>query len=485
MKVSVIGTGYVGLVTGTCLAYLGREVICVDIDEKKIEMLRSGKSPIYEPGLDQLIRTGIDRGRLRFTNELAAAVNESEVIFIAVGTPPLPSGKADLSYVQAVALETGRALDLTKRRIVVNKSTVPIGSGNWVEMLLREGLGQNPAFRERLIGEAATGGSPATVSSGSKAGEIPVVAEDFVLVASNPEFLREGSAITDTLYPDRIVIGASDPAATEKLRALYEPIIEQTFNPPSSAPRPAGFSAVPVVTTDLASAEMIKYAANAFLATKISFANEIANICERVGADVKEVVRGFGLDNRIGPRFLNAGVGWGGSCFGKDVAALIDIAREYSYEPQLLGSTVEVNRRQRNVPVHKLQETLKIIKGKTIGLLGLAFKPDTDDLRDAPAIDIARQLIEMGARVKAYDPIANQACRNQHPELKIEYTDDVTRLAAECDALLVVTEWEEFRNLDWPALGDIMKNRVIIDGRNLLDPEVVKAAGFIYRGIGR
>ncbi|MBK9316503.1 MAG: UDP-glucose/GDP-mannose dehydrogenase family protein [Acidobacteria bacterium] len=481
MKVGVIGTGYVGLVTGTCLAYLGRDVTCVDIDERKIQMLQEGRSPIYEPGLEQLIQRGIQRGNLRFSTDLGSSVNGADVIFIAVGTPPLPTGKADLSFVKAVAHEIGRSISLEKRRIVVNKSTVPIGSGNWVEMLLGEGLNQNPAWRERMVGDASeTQNSPLAVRR-----QNAMQPKDYLLVASNPEFLREGSAINDTFYPDRIVIGASDQFATERLRALYDPIIEQTFNPPASAPRPAGFTAVPVVTTDLASAEMIKYAANAFLATKISFANEIANICERVGADIKEVVRGFGLDNRIGPRFLNAGVGWGGSCFGKDVAALIDIAREYSYEPQLLGSTVEVNRRQRNVAVFKLQESLKIIKGKTIGLMGLAFKPETDDLRDAPALDIARHLLEMGARIKAYDPIANQACLEKYPELKIEYAGDISQLAEDCDALVIVTEWEEFRNLDWSQIGDLMKNRVMIDGRNLLDPEILDAAGFKYRGIGR
>ncbi|MFN0108052.1 MAG: UDP-glucose dehydrogenase family protein [Blastocatellia bacterium] len=468
MEVCVVGTGYVGLVTGTCLAYLGRSVVCVDIDERKIEMLRSGKSPIYEPGLDQLIATGIQRGNLRFSTDLNSAVNESEVIFIAVGTPPLPTGKADLSYVKAVAQSVGRAMDCQRRRIVVNKSTVPIGSGNWVEMLVKEGLQENPAYRER---------SGATIGKAN--------AEDVFLVASNPEFLREGSAIADTFYPDRIVIGARDSYAAERLRALYEPIVEQTFVPPASAPRASDFTAVPVVTTDLASAEMIKYAANSFLATKISFANEIANICERVGADIKEVVRGFGLDSRIGPKFLNAGIGWGGSCFGKDVSAIIDIANEYNYEPELLRSTVSVNKRQRHVPVLKLQEVLKIIKGKTIGLLGLAFKPDTDDIRDAPALEIARELLEMGARVKAYDPIANEACAKQYPDLKIEYSSDAISLAEDCDAIVIVTEWEEFQYLDLAKVGEVMHAKVLVDGRNVLDPAAVEAAGFKYRGIGR
>ncbi len=478
MEVCVVGTGYVGLVTGTCLAYLGHAVACVDIDERKIEMLRQGKSPIYEPSLDQLVATSAQRGNLRFSTDLEASVRESEVIFIAVGTPPLPTGRADLSYVKAVAQSVGRALDCERRRVIVNKSTVPIGSGNWVEMLVGEGLNENPAWREKLASAQASG---ATISRRLNS----VKPEDFFLVASNPEFLREGSAITDTFYPDRIVIGASNGYATERLRALYEPIIEQTFTPPAMAPRPADFTAVPVVTTDLASAEMIKYAANAFLATKISFANEIANICERVGADIKEVVRGFGLDSRIGPKFLNAGVGWGGSCFGKDVSALIDIANEYSYEPELLHSTVKVNQRQRHVPVQKLQEVLKIIKGKTIGLLGLAFKPDTDDLRDAPALEIARQLIEMGARVKAYDPIANEACGRQHPDLKIEYAGSAVALAEDCDAVVIVTEWEEFRYLDLDQIGEVMRSKTLIDGRNVLDPKAVEEAGFKYRGIGR
>jgi UDPglucose 6-dehydrogenase len=460
---------------------LGRDVICVDIDERKIQMLREGQSPIYEPGLDQLIASGIGRGNLKFSTDLPPSVKDSDVVFIAVGTPPLPSGRANLEYVEAVAREIGRSLDCERRRVIVNKSTVPIGSGNWVEMLVKEGLNENPAYQEKLTASAGAQTSATTIgrrSSGPKP-------EDLFLVASNPEFLREGSAIADTFYPDRIVIGATDNFATERLRALYEPIIEQTFNPPSTAPRPADVTAVPVVTTDLASAEMIKYAANAFLATKISFANEIANVCERVGADIKEVVRGFGLDSRIGPKFLNAGVGWGGSCFGKDVSALIDIAREYGYEPELLHSTVSVNQRQRQVVVHKLQETLKIIKGKTIGLLGLAFKPDTDDLRDAPAIEIAAQLLEMGARVKAYDPIANDVCRALHPGLKIEYAADAASLADDCDAVVVVTEWNEFRYLDLEQIAGVMRNKVLIDGRNVLDSDAVAEAGFIYRGIGR
>ncbi len=499
MEVCVVGTGYVGLVTGACLAYLGHSVVCVDIDTRKIEMLSRGQSPIYEPGLDQLIASGMERGNLRFSTDLSNSIHQSEIIFIAVGTPPLPSGKADLSYVKAVAQSIGRALDCERRRVIVNKSTVPIGSGNWVEMLVKEGLYENPAWRQKLASAASAqaGALAVAESTGAAIDSVTVSTstpsrrlngckpDDIFLVASNPEFLREGSAITDTLYPDRIVIGASDGFATERLRALYEPIIEQSFTPPGWAPRPADFTSAPLVTTELASAEMIKYAANAFLATKISFANEIANVCERVGADIKEVVRGVGLDSRIGPKFLNAGVGWGGSCFGKDVSALVDIAREYGYEPALLHSTIDVNKRQRHVPVQKLQEALKIIKGKTIGLLGLAFKPDTDDLRDAPALEIAAQLIEMGARVKAYDPIAMEACSRQYPELKIEYAANAIALAEDCDAVVLVTEWEEFRDLEFEQIAQAMNARVLIDGRNLFDPQTVEDAGFKYRGIGR
>lgn len=482
MEVCVLGTGYVGLVTGTCLAYLGRSVVCVDIDERKIKMLREGRTPIYEPGLEPLIHIGLQRGNLKFSTDIAASVRESEIIFIAVGTPPLTNGRADLSYVKAVAQDVGRSLDCERRRIVVNKSTVPIGSGNWVEMLVREGLNDNPSYREKIASVAGNQESKAAVTSRRLNAVKP---EEIFLIASNPEFLREGSAISDTFYPDRIVIGATNGYAAERLRALYQSIVEQNFIAPAMAPRPVGFTAVPVVTTDLTSAEMIKYAANAFLATKISFANEIANICERVGADIKEVVRGFGLDSRIGPRFLNAGLGWGGSCFGKDISALIDIAKEYGYDPSLLHSTVEVNRHQRLVPVQKLQEVLKIIKGKTIGLLGLAFKPETDDLRDAPALEIAQQLIEMGARVKVYDPVANDVCRRQQPDLKIEYAGDAVSLAEDCDALVIVTEWEEFRHLELESIGEVMNTRVLIDGRNVFDPDAVEALGFKYRGIGR
>ena len=466
MNVCVIGTGYVGLVTGTCLAYLGHAVVCVDNNPQKIAMLEAGKSPIYEPGLENLLDHGIRQGTLTFTLDLAEAVRGAEVIFIAVGTPPLPSGEPDLQYVEAVARGIGAAVTDEKVRVVVNKSTVPIGSGNWVEMLVEEGVSAHQSV------PAGTGAL--------KAPQAP-----HFLVASNPEFLREGSAIGDTLYPDRIVIGAQAPEAVSTLRELYAPLLDQSFDAPTIASRPEGLRSVPLVTTDLASAEMIKYAANAFLATKISFINEVANLCEKVGADVTQVAKGIGLDTRIGSRFLNAGAGWGGSCFGKDVSALISIGREYQYEMELLKATVSVNAHQRQRLIQKLQEALKILKGKTIGILGLAFKPNTDDLRDAPALDVARHLLKMGARVKAYDPIAMPHCREQHPDLDIHYSESVEELAVGCDALVLMTEWDEFKTMDLTIVRGLVRTPVLLDARNVLSPAVCQNYGFQYMGVGR
>ena len=434
MQISVIGTGYVGLVTGACFAEFGVNVLCMDNDEKRIAKLEKGEVPFFEPGITELVARGLNQGRLSFTAELMRAVDHGEVIFIAVGTPPKKDGSADLSFVEEVG--RGIARKMTSYKVVATKSTVPVGTG----ALLRKVIA---ASQEKKI------------------------AFD---VVSNPEFLREGSAIEDFMRPNRVVIGSDSERAIELMKELYRPLY---------------LLETPIVVTDVPTAEMIKYASNAFLATKISFINEIATLCERVGADIKEVVRGFGLDSRIGPKFLNAGVGWGGSCFGKDVSAIIDIANEYNYEPELLRSTVSVNKRQRHVPVLKLQEVLKIIKGKTIGLLGLAFKPETDDIRDAPALEIARELLDMGARVKAYDPIANEVCAKQYPDLKIEYANDAVSLAEDCDAIVIVTEWEEFQYLDLEKVGEVMNGKVLVDGRNVLDPAAVEAAGFKYRGIGR
>jgi UDPglucose 6-dehydrogenase len=458
----------VGLVTGTCLAYLGHSVVCVDNNPQKIAMLKAGKSPIYEPGLEDLLAHGIGRGTLTFTMDLAEAVRGSEVIFIAVGTPPLPSGEPDLRYVEAVARGIGAAPTDTRTRVVVNKSTVPIGSGNWVEMLVEDGASIHHSVR------AGTG--PLRETEGQTS---------WFLVASNPEFLREGSAIGDTLYPDRIVIGAHVPEAVSTLRELYAPLLDQSFEAPGIAPRPEGIRSVPLVTTDLASAEMIKYAANAFLATKISFINEVANLCEKVGADVTQVAKGIGLDTRIGNRFLNAGAGWGGSCFGKDVSALISIGREYQYEMEMLQATVSVNAHQRQRLIQKLQEALKILKGKTIGILGLAFKPNTDDLRDAPALDVARQLLKMGARVKAYDPIAMPHCKQQNPQLDMVYSETVEELAIGCDALVLMTEWDEFKSMDLTVVRGLVRTPVLLDARNVLSPAVCQNYGFQYMGVGR
>jgi UDPglucose 6-dehydrogenase len=462
MRVTVIGTGYVGTVTGACLAYLGHRVTCVDSDLSKIEKLRRGQSPIYEPGLDELIALAKERGGLNFETDLDPAVLESDVVFIAVGTPPLPSGESNLAYLESAARGIGAAMDASRFRVVVNKSTVPVGSGNLVEALVREG-----------IHEAHPGLSD-SIAFG---------------VASNPEFLREGSAILDSLYPDRIVVGADDPATLETMRQLYGPLIEQRFPEPSFAPRPTQLQSGPreisVVATTITSAEMIKYSANAFLALKIGFSNEMANICERVGAEVTEVMTGIGLDWRIGRAFLNAGIGWGGSCFGKDISSLLHTAAEYGYQARILEASLAVNRMQRGVVIQKLQEKLYILKGRTVALLGLAFKPNTDDLRDAPSLQIAEKLIQMGARVRAYDPVAMDACRQQYPDLRITYCDDALSAVEHADALVLVTEWPEFSGLSLAGLAKRMNTAVLIDGRNLFQPEAARAAGFEYAGIGR
>lgn len=463
MRVCVIGTGYVGLVTGVCLAQIGHEVICVDNNEEKVKLLKSGQSPIYEPGLTELMHTCTETGRLQFTSDLDAGVKHGEILFIAVGTPALPTGESDTRYVEAVARGIGAHLN-GGYKVIVNKSTVPIGSGDWVRMIVLDGV----AERQK---------TPVTV--GGASGE--TVVEDLVAnfdVVSNPEFLREGSAVYDTFNPDRIVLGSNSEKAIAMMKELYEPLVKRTFAEDSSLPP------VPVVVTDLSSAEMIKYAANSFLATKISFINEVANICDRVGADITQVAKGIGLDSRIGDKFLQAGIGWGGSCFPKDVSALIHTADDYNYDAQLLKSAVEVNKRQRNIVIEKLQQELKILKGKTVGLLGLTFKPDTDDMRDAPALDIIEQLNRLGARVKAYDPIVSQTGM-RHGLSGVIVETDPERLADACDALVLVTDWEQFRNLDFQKMASLMNNPVVIDGRNFLDRGSVERAGFRYVGIGR
>ena len=459
MKVCVIGTGYVGLVTGVCLAECGHHVICIDNNEEKVKLMKSGQSPIYEPGLSELMQSNTQAERLEFTSDLGYGVEQGDILFIAVGTPALPTGESDTRYVEAVARGIGSHLN-QGYKVIVNKSTVPIGSGDWVRMIVIDGL------RER---QKASAGDGEEVLKEIKA-EFDVV--------SNPEFLREGSAVYDTFNPDRIVLGSNGEKAIAMMQELYAPIVNRQVAQDKSLPP------VPVVVTDLSSAEMIKYAANAFLATKISFINEVANICDKVGADVTQVAKGIGLDSRIGNKFLQAGIGWGGSCFPKDVSALIHTADDYNYETELLKAAVNVNQRQRLIAVEKLQQELKILKGKVVGLLGLTFKPDTDDLRDAPALNLIEQLNRLGAKVKAYDPIISQTGM-RHGLSGVIVETEPEMLADGCDALVLVTDWQQFLTLDYQKMAKRMTNPVMIDGRNFLDPKVLVAAGFRYVGIGR
>jgi UDPglucose 6-dehydrogenase len=449
MNVCIIGTGYVGLTTGTCLAFLGHKVTCVDSDAKKIALLQSGQTPIYEPFLSELIAEA--NGNLRFTTDYAEAIPDAQVIFIAVGTPPSPNGSPDLRYLSAAAHGIGEHFD-GDFTVVVNKSTVPIGSGNWVGSLLRESYEQQ---------------------HGRKAGER-------FAVASNPEFLREGTALSDSLYPDRVVVGSDDARALETLYTLYRPILDQTFSAPTFLPRPEGVGAVPLISTDLASAELIKYAANAFLALKISYINEIGQLAEKVGANILQVAKGIGLDSRIGTRFLQAGLGWGGSCFGKDTAALVATAGEYGLSMPIVAAAREINFRQRERVIEKLLAELKILKGRTIGILGLAFKPNTDDVRDAPAIEIARKLLQRGCKVKAHDPVAMHRFRSEHGELGVICCDSVDQVAADCDALILATEWPLYRDLNWEGLAGDMRSAIMLDTRNALDRERLVRNGFRY-----
>jgi UDPglucose 6-dehydrogenase len=455
MRVCVIGTGYVGLVTGACLAHVGHEVVCVDNNEEKVKMMKAGRSPIFEPGLSEIMEAAIAAGKIEFTTDLAAGVTHGEILFIAVGTPPLPTGESDTRYVEAVARGIGNHL-ADSYKVIVNKSTVPIGSGDWVRMIVMDGFAERHPVAE---------------------GEIPTIEAQFDVV-SNPEFLREGSAVYDTFNPDRIVLGGNSQQAIGMMKELYAPIVERKFADDKAA------SVVPVVVTDLNSAEMIKYAANSFLATKISFINEVANICDRVGADVTQVAQGIGLDSRIGGKFLQAGIGWGGSCFPKDVSALVHTADDYGYEAQLLKAAVEVNNRQRLLALEKLQHELKILKGKTIGLLGLTFKPDTDDMRDAPSLILIENLNRLGAKVKAYDPlVSTTGLRDALTGVLVE--TDPERLADGCDALVLVTDWQQFKSLNYERMAKAMNSPVMIDGRNFLDRQKMEAIGFRYVGIGR
>ncbi len=458
MNVVVFGAGYVGLVTGAVLADLGHQVTLIDVNRAKVDRINRAEAPIFEFGLESLLQRVRNSHKLEATSNPSPAVSEAEIIFIAVGTPPQEDGSPNLDYVHQAAVTTGQHVNADRKYVIVNKATVPIGSANLVEMWIDDG------FRQRW-------------------GESPT--SDVFTVASNPEFLREGSAIHDTLYPDRIVLGSDHTWALERLAQLYRPILDQNFDPPSGLPRPSSITKIPLITTDQLSAEMIKYAANAFLSTKISFANEVANICERVGADITTVMSGIGLDTRIGSKFLNAGIGWGGSCFGKDLDALIYTALEYGYQPQLLESTRQVNSQQRRSVIKRLQEELKPVKGRRIAIWGLAFKPGTDDLRDAPALSVIQDLLHLNARVTVYDPVAMDNMQQQYPNWDIRYASSALQAIQGAHALLIMTEWDMFRQFSLEEIVGRLEMPIIIDGRNIFDPEEAKRLSIHYRGIGR
>jgi UDPglucose 6-dehydrogenase len=426
--ITVVGAGYVGLTTAACMADLGNEVCVIDIDADKIRMLRRHRMHFYEPGLQEVVERNARAGRLQFTTSYAEAIPGAEVAFIAVATPEGEGGEANLNYVERAAATI--AENLTGPIIVVNKSTVPIGTGDVVSDVIRR---TNTRFP--------------------------------VEVVSNPEFLREGSAIRDFMEPDRVVIGAHHREAAEQVAKLYEPLN------------------APILIYNIYTAEMVKYASNAFLAARISFINEISRICERVDADAKLVAEGMGLDRRIGPHFLDAGIGYGGSCFPKDVKALAAIAEKYDYHPELLNAVMDINRDQRRLAVEKLRECLGTLRGQVVGLFGLSFKPNTDDMREAPSLEIAAELLKKGATVRAYDPAAAEKAKLLMPG--VEYRRNAYAVAKGADGVVVVTEWNEFRQLDLAKLKRTMRRPVLVDGRNIYDPAHMRSLGFVYRGIGR
>ena len=430
MNICVVGTGYVGLVTGADFADLGNDVVCVDTATKKIEALRAGQMPIYEPGLEEMVARNKDDGRLTFSTDLPGGVRQADVIFIAVGTPPKESGETDLSQVEAVASEIGRSMD--RYKVVVNKSTVPVGTGEFVR-------------------EVITRHQPRPL--------------DFDVV-SNPEFLREGSAIEDTLRPDRIVIGAPNQQVAMTLVELYAPLER------------------PMIITDLPSAEVIKYASNAFLAAKISFINAIANICEAAGADVSQVMKGMGLDSRIGMQFLQAGLGYGGSCFPKDVDSLIHTASRLGYDFKLLRSVVEINRERAAHLVEMMRKAMGPLEDKTVAVLGLAFKPNTDDMREAKSLEVVRALHAAGAQIRAYDPVAMENARSMMPP-GVVFCESAFEAAAGADGVTLLTEWNEFKYLNLDRLRGLLRRPLIFDARNLYEPERMRRLGFEYYSIGR
>lgn len=455
MRITIAGTGYVGLTTAVLLAYIGHDVTGVDIDERKLELLNEGKSPIHEAGIEPLL---ISLGsRLHFTNDLRAAAREADVIMIAVGTPEKMNGEADTQYVEAAARTVAEGMVEGRAYTIVVKSTVPIGTNRRVTHVIQRTLDESwKAVR--------------------------------FAVASNPEFLREGLALYDSFYPDRIVIGAEDELAVDMLSRMYRPILEQTFDPPDGIPKRESYGLPPLITTDPISAEMIKYAANAYLALKISFMNEIAGLAEKVGADITEVARGIGLDTRIGPRYLAAGLGWGGSCFPKDTAALLAVGREYHYEMPIVEAARTVNALNRTRILEKMQSLLKGVRGRTIAVLGLAFKPDTDDIRESPSIAIIKMLIERGAHVRVHDPLAMERAKDAFSvseQAEITFSSTPYEAAEGAEALLLATEWKMYKELDLDGLKKRMRAPVMIDGRNIYDPEKLRAMGWIYTGVGR
>jgi UDPglucose 6-dehydrogenase len=432
LDIAVIGTGYVGLVTGAGLSDFGNDVICVDVDVRKIEALRRGEIPIYEPGLDTLVAKNVHEGRLRFTTDLPDAIRAARAIFIAVGTPPREDGSADLRYVEEVARSIAKHMNGPK--LIITKSTVPIGTGRLIERIIEaEGAGHRAS------------------------------------IVSNPEFLREGSAIEDFMKPDRVVIGASDPESAEMMKEIYAPLHSLE---------------IPFVVTNVESSELIKYASNGFLATKITFINEVAALCEKVGADVHDVAIGMGLDTRIGPKFLQAGPGFGGSCFPKDTSALADISRRHGYEFQIMEAVLRVNDAVKLRMVDKIAAALSgSLQGSTIGVLGLAFKPETDDMRDSPTIPVIQGLQRLGATIRAYDPAAMQNAAAIFEG--ITYCEDAYQTAEGADALVLATEWNEFRALNFEKIARALKQPVLIDLRNVYDPQRMKAHGFHYVSVGR
>ena len=451
MRVLIIGTGYVGLNTGVMLAYLGNDVTCIDLNQDKVERLKAGEVPFYEPHLDELFAE-VHQRILFVSDYFEADISTQDVIFIAVGTPSLPDGNADLSYVRMAAESIAENLG-EKFVVVVNKSTVPIGSGNWVEAIIREHYFE--------------------VRNAKPNGLFNVV--------SSPEFLAQGAALFGSFYPDRIIVGSEHEPSIERLKDLFGPIMRQDFEAPACLPRPENLKEVPMLVCDLTSAEMVKYAANSFLALKISFINEIAHLAQKVGADVSAIAKGIGLDKRIGDRFLNAGIGWGGSCFGKDTAALVATAKDYSLDMPIIRAARDVNYAQRVWVVDRLQEELKILKGKHIALLGFSFKPNTDDLRDAPSLDISKLLVQRGAIVRAHDPVALDNARSHFPNLGISYSNDLNFILDDTDAIVLITEWPIYRELDWEAIPPVP----VIDGRNFLDHAHLAELGFRVVGIGK